>query len=708
MEKIFGFIERITFCNPENGFTVAKLKETKKKELTTLVGILPSLKPGETVSCEGDWKFNSQHGAQFEVKSCEMQAPQDLLGIRKYLESGLIKGIGPVYAERIVKQFGIHTLAIIDESPDKLLDVPGIATKKLERIKTCWEAQKSIRTLMIFLQRYGASPAFAQRLFKTYGADAIQKVQENPYAMARDIFGIGFKTADAMAEKMGIGKDAPGRILAGIEYVLHELSNEGHTCFPETGLIEKVKEILQVEEIGPSIETLLKEERIVRQDGLIWLKMFYLCEKGIARELARLQQSLSRLRPVDAEKAITWVQATLDLQLAEHQKKAVAAALAEKVLIITGGPGTGKSTITKAILTILEKLTRRILLAAPTGRASKRMSEITKKEAKTIHSLLQWSFTKNGFQKDRSNPLECDLIIVDEASMIDTHLMYSLLKAIPSHARLILIGDVNQLPSVGAGNVLKDMITSKKIPIFELTEIFRQAKDSKIVVNAHRINQGEFPDLDGGAKSDFFFLKANEPQEVQRAILQLVTERLPRRYKLNPIDDIQVLIPMKKGIIGTERMNFALQEALNPTEHPYFIAGKRFHLHDKVMQIRNNYDKEVFNGDLGRLTHIDTTEQEVTVSFEGRKVVYDFSELDELVLAYAVSVHKYQGSECPCVIIPVHTSHFILLHRNLLYTAITRGKKLVVLVGSAKAIHIALNNNEIQQRCTHLSFFIET
>lgn len=718
MEQIWGYVERITFHNAENGFTVAKLKEPRKSDVTTIVGYIPLLQPGETVRCVGEWKFNSSHGVQFEVKECHSEAPADLAGIQKYLESGLIKGIGRTYAKRIVEIFGLKTLEVIDLTPEKLFDVPGIGQKRVERITTCWEQQKSIRNVMIFLQQFGVSPTYAQKIFKNYGESAIDKVRENPYHLAKDIIGIGFKTADAIASKMGIAKDSPIRTDAGVEYVLSELAGDGHTCFPEEELIKQTHTILEIPEelIRERIDALQLDKRILKapliQDGqstnFVWLRMNYMCEQGISREVERLSCTASFLREVDVDKALQWTQAQLSIELAPNQKIAVSQALKAKIQIITGGPGTGKSTITKAILAISEKLTSKILLAAPTGRAAKRMSEITGKAAKTIHSLLEWSFTTGGFKRNRDNPLECDIIIIDEASMIDTMLMYSLLKAIPSHARVILVGDINQLPSVGPGNVLKDLISSGTLPVSQLTEIFRQAQGSKIITNAHLINQGIFPDLRGSYKDDFFFMKAEEPEEVLNAVIDLVKNRLPKRYRFHPIDDIQILTPMKKGAIGTERLNLILQEKLNPCDSPLFQSGHRFHTGDKVMQIRNDYQKEAFNGDVGRIFKIDRNEQQVVVNFDGRFVTYEFSELDELTLAYAVSVHKYQGSECPCIIMPVHTCHFMMLHRNLLYTGVTRGKKLVVLVGTGKALHIAVKNDEVKRRYTGLQQALET
>ncbi len=705
MDQIFGYIERITFYNQENGFTVARLKMPKKTDLVTVVGTLPGVQPGESVRLLGGWKMNSSHGMQFEVKECTVETPQDVVGIQKYLESGMVKGIGPIYAKRIIEMFGKVTLDVIDQTPEQLLDVPGIGEKRVEKIKRCWHEQKAIRGVMIFLQKYGISPGFAQKIYRVYGEQTVEQIQQNPYTLAREIRGIGFKSADTIAEKLGMPKDATQRIDAGIEYALLELSDDGNTCYPIEEFCKKAEEMLGVA-VEARIDALVEEQRIVKDDGYIWIKGLWLCEQGIVRELRRLQSGTCRLREVDQERAVTWSENKLHIQLAQQQKEAVKHSLSDKFHIITGGPGTGKSTITKAILAITEKLSRHIILAAPTGRAAKRMSEITQKDASTIHSLLQYDFKERGFRRNKDNPLECDLIIIDEASMIDTSLMYHLLKAIPNHARVLLVGDIHQLPSVGPGNVLKDLISSGKIPVTELTEIFRQAAGSRIITNAHRINRGEFPDLSSGAHSDFFFLKAEEPHEVLENIVSLVSKRLPKSYRLNPIDDIQVLAPMKRGPIGTENLNQVLQQALNPQDDVLFHGAQRFGASDKVMQIRNNYTKEVSNGDIGRITKIDREEQEMTVSFDGRDVPYAFHDLDELVLAYATSVHKYQGSECPCVVIPVHTSHFMMLHRNLLYTAVTRGKRLVVLVGMGKAIGIAVSNDDVKKRHTGLPRFL--
>lgn len=701
MEELFGYIESVVFASDDTGFTVARLKEPKKGDLTTIVGILSGVQPGETVRCKGAWKNNPQYGKQFEVQQCEYEAPSDLVGIQKYLESGMIKGIGKVYAERIVKQFGLDTLQVIDVDPKRLLGVPGIGKKRVEQILSCWQDQRAIRSVMIFLRSHGVSPAYAQKIFKTYGDKSIEKVTSNPYALAKEIHGIGFKTADKIAGDLGIAKDSHVRLDAGIEHLLWELTNEGHVCYPEVDFLPMAKEMLGTD-VAERMDVLVKNGDVVRENGFIWIKPLYLSEIGIAREMCRLSQTPSHLRQVDVARALKWVQEQLKITLAYQQKEAVAAGVSQKLMIITGGPGTGKSTITKAILSITEKLTDKILLAAPTGRAAKRMNEITGKKAFTIHALLEMNFQTGGFKHNRENPLVCDLIIIDEASMIDTQLMHHLLKAIPASARLILIGDVDQLPSVGPGNVLKDMISSERILVYKLTEIFRQAAGSQIITNAHLINKGEFPNLRSLPKGDFFFISAENPEAIANTICHLVSERLPRKYRFHRFDEIQVLSPMKRGVIGSENLNLVLQQTLNPSPSPLIRMGRCFHMGDKVMQIRNNYQKLVFNGDVGKICAIDENEQYLKVHFDDKTVLYDFSELDELILAYAVSIHKYQGSECSCIIIPIHTSHFKLLFRNLLYTGITRGKKLVVLVGSKKALHIAVKNEDVQKRYTGL------
>ncbi|MEM1122818.1 MAG: ATP-dependent RecD-like DNA helicase [Bacteroidota bacterium] len=712
MDEIHGHIERITYQNADNGYTVARLKERGKKDLTTVVGTLTSVQVGETVRCKGFWKNDINYGFQFQVKEYDVERPSSEQGIRKYLSSGLIKGIGPAFAERIVEYYKLETLDVIDENPDSLLEISGIGAKRVERIKSCWAEQKAIREVMVFLQSFGVSPTYAKKVFKTYGDKSIETVQTNPYQLARDIWGIGFKTADQTARQMGIAATADIRIDSGVEYVLSELSNEGHTCYPVDLFLDKAQELLSVDStlINDRLDAILADDRIVlaplaidqQPKMCIWLKLFHICEHGIVKEWDRLRKGKSKLRSVETEKAIGWAQDKLKIQLAANQKMAVAQSLSEKIHIITGGPGTGKSTITKVILAITQQLTKKILLAAPTGRAAKRLAEITKMEASTIHLLLEFDFGINGFRKNQDNPLDCDLLIVDEASMIDTVLMYNLLKALPSRARLILVGDIDQLPSVGAGNVLQDLIASRKIPVTRLTEIFRQAADSKIITNAHRINAGQFPNIKTESEADFFFIEREDPQQISELIADVVKNRLPKKYKLDRINEIQVLSPMNRGVIGTRNLNLILQKELNPSKEPLIKMGRTFHLYDKVMQLRNNYDKEVFNGDVGIVQKIDRIEQELYVDFEGNIVSYDFSDIDQLMLAYAVSVHKYQGSECPCIIMPLHTTHYMMLFRNMLYTGMTRGKKLVVIIGTTKALSMAIRNNKVAKRYTGL------
>lgn len=700
VEEIFGYVESIIF-NGES-FTVAKLREPRKQECTCIVGALPSLQPGETVWCLGEWKHHPQYGPQFEVKEFESKEPSDLVGIQKYLESGLIRGIGPSYAERIVACFGIDTLKIIDESPHRLGEVPGIGPKRIEMIASCWHQQKAIREVMIFLRAHGITTAFAQKIYKSYGDESIRKVKEDPFALARDIGGIGFKIADQIAQKLGIPVTSATRVQAGIEHVLWELSSEGHTCYPQAELCKESTALLQLDEpkIEENLELSIRNGGLIRQGDMVWLKPYYHAEVGISRELQRLQTAPCNLRQIQTEKALDWVEEKLKIHFAPEQKVAIVASVQQKMHIITGGPGTGKSTITRAILTISQKLTDQILLGAPTGRASKRMTEITGKRASTIHSLLEMDFQNGGFKRNKENPLKCDLLIIDEASMIDTLLFYQLLKAIPSTARLILIGDIDQLPSVGAGNVLKDLLVSQTLGFTKLTEVYRQAAHSKIVTNAHRINRGEFPEFLGG--SDFRFIEKETPEEILATIIHLVTHSIPSKYRFHKFEDIQVLSPMKRGLIGCENLNVILQKELNPSRAPLCRMGRTFHVNDKVMQIRNDYEKLVFNGDIGTILSIDLSAQTLTVRFDDKRIDYSFADIDDLVLAYAVSIHKSQGSEYPCIVIPLHKSHYMMLHRNLLYTGITRGKKLVVLVGSIRAIAMAVQNDEVKKRFTGL------
>ena len=715
MNTIQGLLERITYYNEENDFVVAKLHEEGKRELTTIVGILSGIKLGESLRLTGRWVQNKRFGEQFQVERFEITVPATLYGIQKYLGSGLIKGIGPIMAERIVKKFGLETIEIIEKKPECLSEVDGIGPKRIAMISRAWEEQKEIKEIMIFLQGHGVSAAYSAKIYRHYGNRAIEVVKGNPYRLAQDIQGIGFITADRIAQNIGIASDSIIRVKAGLLYVLNELSEEGHVFYPENLLIPKAKEILKIDQeiIAEAITELSKEREIFLEDiqiagngRAVYLASFYVAERGIAQGLRRLRESPSNIRPIHPEKAIDWIQKKLNIELAQRQKEAILLAASSKVMIITGGPGTGKTTLIKAILRIFQQLKLRIFLAAPTGRAAKRMSEATGWEAKTIHRMLEYSPRKGSFQKDQDDPLEADVVIIDEASMVDTLLMYHLLKAIPSQAHLTLVGDVDQLPSVGPGNVLRDTIDSSIFTVVRLTEIFRQAQESMIVVNAHRVNQGEFPilkEIEGKESSDFFFIEEEDPEKILNKILMLCSERIPQRFGFHPVRDVQVLTPMHKGLIGVSNLNLELQKRLNPDSFGITLGNRHLKLGDKVMQIVNNYDKDVFNGDMGWIAKIDQEDRELTIDFDGRLVTYDFSALDEIVLSYAISIHKSQGSEYPAVIMTVSTQHYILLQRNLIYTGITRARRLVVLIGTQKALAIAIRNNKPQLRFTHLS-----
>ena len=720
LTQLSGQIEKITYTNEENGFTIALVKVEAQKDPVTVVGNLMAPTPGEILEMQGHWANHPKFGKQFKVVQFKTKVPATINGIQKYLGSGLIKGLGPVMAGRIVDQFGQKTLDIIENEIERLAEVRGIAEKSIAKIAKAWEAQKEIRDVMIFLQSHGVSSAYATKIFKRYGDRSIAVVQQNPYRLATDIYGIGFLKADSIAKELGFEDDCRPRVEAGVLYKLQQLAEEGHVYFPYESLVEQCREILGVapEPVSRAITSLAADRQVIIEDindgsdefrinnKAVYLAQFHQCETGISNRLKALLSAPKSIRRIDSARAIEWVQQRLSFQPAENQQKAIRCALENKVMVLTGGPGTGKTTIVKAILKILSKLQINMSLAAPTGRAAKRMSEMTGHEAKTIHRLLEYSIHKHEFLRNDRNRLDCDLLIVDEASMIDTVLMYHLLKAVPATATCIFVGDVNQLPSVGAGNVLKDMIGSGAIPVIELNEIFRQAKASRIVVNAHKINEGELPALSPAEvfdpNNDFYFILQDDPDKVLEIILELASRRIPRRFGFDPLDDIQVLTPMHKGVVGATNLNHRLQEVLNPANSEVMFGDRTFRINDKVMQTRNNYDKEVFNGDIGRIAAIDSGQRRLTTIFDSREVVYDFSELDELVLAYAVSVHKSQGSEYPVVIFPILTQHYILLQRNLIYTAVTRGRKLVVMVGSPRALAIGVNNSQTQQRFTRL------
>src|SRR4030043_414854 len=689
MPIIYGFLERITYHNEENDFVVAKLQEKGKKELTTIVGNLSGINPGESLKLTGEWVQNKRFGEQFQVESFEVTVPATLHGIQKYLASGLIQGIGPIMSERIVEKFELRTLEVIEKTPEKLSEGEGIGPKRISMIRKAWGEQREIKEIMIFLQGHGVSAAYSAKIYKQYGSQSIEIVKENPYRLAHDIYGTGFITADKIARNLGIDRNSLIRAKAGLMYVLSQLMEEGHVYYPETQLIHKAKEILSVDEeiIIQAVKELSKEKELFLEDldpdgnlRAAFLAPFYVAETGVAQRLMNLKESPSNIRPIHPEKAIAWVQQKLNMELAQRQEETVFLAATSKVLIITGGPGTGKTTLITAILRIFQQLKLRILLAPPTGRAAKRMNEATGWEATTLHRLLEYSPHKGSFKKDQDNPLEADVVIIDETSMVDTLLMYHLLKAIPSHAHLILVGDVDQLPSVGPGNVLKDIIRSGKFTVVRLTEIFRQAEERTLVVNAHKVNQGQFPvlkEFDKSEETDFQFIQEEDPEKILQNILDLCSEEIPRQSRFHPLREIQVLAPMHKGIIGVANLNIELQKRLNPGQSGITRGAWNFRLGDKVMQIVNNYDKDVFNGDIGWISKIDAEEREVVIDFEGRLVPYDYSDLDELVLAYAISVHKSQGSEYPAVIVPMSTQHYLLLKRNLIYTAVTRAQTLM-------------------------------
>lgn len=715
METIEGTLEHIIFQNEENGYTVAKLIENGKANPVTIVGNVMGLQLGEIVVCQGYWYNDKRFGQQFVIEAFEIKTPTTTRGIQMYLASGAVAGIGDVLAKRIVDYFGEKSLEIFDVSIQRLTEIEGIGKKKLERIQVSWAQQKDVRQVMIFLQNHGISPAFAQRIFKTYKQKSIEKVKENPYRLSTEIDGIGFKKSDAIAQKMGIAADSALRVEAGISYALEQASLHGHSCYPLEGLVQEAAELLGVatELVQTVLHQLLASKKLLFKilpdiDNLpqtfVWSKINFQYEKDIVAEVRRLLLFKDKLAEVSWEIAIENSCKKHQITLAEQQENAVSKSIQSKFHIITGGPGTGKSTITKIILDICKSYDTKIILAAPTGRAAKRLSEITQQEASTIHILLTYDFANRCFRKNQNDQLEADVIIIDEASMIDAFLMSALLKAIPDKCKIILVGDVNQLPSVGAGNVLGDLIQSEQVPVTKLTEIFRQASNSQIVINAHKINQGVFPNIQIEKDSDFFFISERQPERLIQHVLGLIENRLPKAYNFHKLKDIQLLCPMNKGPLGSIEFNKFLQLHLNPKKinEEEGIGHRKFVEGDKVIQTRNNYDKEVFNGDIGFITKIQEIDKLLLVKFDNKEVEYEFSELLDLELAYAVSVHKYQGSESPCIIMPIHETYSRLLFRNLVYTGITRGKRLVVLLGTKEALNIAIQNNKSNLRFTGL------
>lgn len=709
-----GSVARITYVSEETQYVVARLDVPGKADAVTIVGTVLSLTPGETLRVHGRWSQHPKYGEQFRVDRYESVVPATITGIQKYLGSGMIKGIGPVFAKRLVEAFGAETLKVIEEVPGRLAEVEGIGPKRQQRITTAWAEQREIREVMLFLQGHGVSPAYAVKIFKTYGQAAIATVRENPYRLAREIRGIGFKTADKIAREVGIPADSPLRAAAGIIHTLNEFTDEGHVYVPEDEVFRATAESLEIPAtlLPDALSALSADEAVVVEPlatgRAVYLKSLHLSETQLARRLADLLRAPRAVPLIDMAQALPWVEQKTGLALTEEQRQAVRLALREKLLIITGGPGTGKTTILQAVIRLLAAKKLRMHLASPTGRAAKRLAEVTGHDARTLHRLLEWNPREGGFQRNARNPLETDVVVVDEVSMIDVLLAHHLAQAIPLTATLLLVGDADQLPSVGPGTVLQDLLAVPGIPAVRLTTIFRQAAQSRIVSNAHQVNRGEFPDLSLTAadrKQDFFFIAEDDAPKLQELIVDLAQRRLPSKYGLDPLADIQVLTPMHRGPIGAGQLNAALQAALNPPRNgaaELLRGGRIFRVGDRVLQLRNNYDKAVFNGDLGRIAAIDATEQAVVVQVDDREVPYDFSDLDELALAYAITVHKSQGSEYPAVILPMHTTHYPMLQRNLLYTAMTRAKRLLVLVGTRKALAIATKNDATRRRYSRL------
>jgi exodeoxyribonuclease V alpha subunit len=710
--ELHGTLERIVFHNEENGYSVLRFKTTAGDN-HTVVGNMADPQVGSSLKLTGEWVENAKFGRQFKILTYETSLPAGVVGIRHYLASGLIKGVGPKTAERIVDAFGEDTFAILDNEPERLSAVKGIGKRTAKGIQEAWSEHRGIRDLIMFLQPHGVSTAYAVRIYKFYGKHALSVVQENPYRLAMDINGIGFVTADTIAQKIGFDVDSPLRAEAGTLYMLTKTTDEGHVYFPLDGLVTKTSDTLNIRAdlVEDAIDTLEREERVVVEElsngqVAVYRSRYHAYESGISTYIKKILGSPKTVLIKDPDETVEAVVENLGIELAEEQLEAVHTAVRTKMMVLTGGPGTGKTTITKAIVQAYKKLKAKILLCAPTGRAAKRMFETIGVEAKTIHRLLEYSPREDGFQRNENNPLACSLIVIDEASMMDTMLMFHLLKAIPLGATVIFVGDVHQLPSVGPGNVLKDVISSGVVDVAELHEVFRQAQESDIITNAHKINAGEVPFLESSKErlSDFYFIRQDEPERCAAMIVDLVKNHIPRRFRFDPIDQIQVLTPMHKGSAGSGNLNHLLQEALNPQPLCLKRGDREFRLDDKVMQLRNNYDKDVFNGDIGRICVVNTEDKKLTVRFDDEKnVIYDFNELDELVPAYAISIHKSQGSEYQAVVIPVLTQHYVLLQRNLIYTGVTRGKKLVILVGSSKALTMAIKNNKMQKRFTYLS-----
>ena len=715
-EVLAGIVERVTFHNSDNGFCVLRIKARGHRNLVTVVGHSATISAGEWITATGEWINDYTHGPQFRAHFLKTSPPTSIEGIEKYLGSGMIRGVGPVYANKLVKAFGNKVFEIIEAEPERLREVPGIGDMRAKRITDAWSEQKAVREIMVFLHSNGVGTARAVRIFKTYGADAIQIMSENPYRLARDIRGIGFKTADAIAMKLGIETTAMIRLRAGMSYALSEAMNDGHCALPLTELMPLAVTLLDVSEtlLETALGLELKEGNVIadqiEDSSCIFLSGLYRAEQVICERIRKLSAGKIPWPAINADKALPWIEKNTAMTLVESQIAAIRLALSSKVMVITGGPGVGKTTIVNSILCILSVKGVNLILCAPTGRAAKRMSEATGYEAKTIHRLLEFDPKTGGFKRGQEKPIDCDLLVVDEASMVDVLLMQSLLKAVPDKGALLIVGDIDQLPSVGPGQVLADIISSQVVPVVRLTEVFRQAAKSRIISTAHKINQGAIPDLTIiDDTSDFYFIKADDPETAVGRIVELVKERIPKRFGLDPIRDIQVLCPMNRGGIGARSLNVSLQNVLNPvSDRKVERFGWIFAPKDKVMQIENDYDKEIYNGDIGYIEDVNPEAAELMINFDGRLVVYGFGELDTLVPAYATTIHKSQGSEYPAVVIPVLMQHYMMLQRNLLYTGVTRGKKLVVFVGQKKAIAIAVRNASSRRRWSKLNEWLSS
>ena len=705
-DGLSGLVERVTFRSEETGFSVLKVKVKGRRDLVPVVGTVAAVAPGEWITAEGRWERNRDHGMQLRATSIRCQAPTSLEGIEKYLGSGLIKGIGPVYAKKLVEKFGEKVFDIIENSSARLQEVEGIGSGRRQQIKAAWAEQRVVREIMVFLHSHGISTSRALRVYKLYGEDAIARIRANPYLLARDIPGIGFKSADAVGDKLGFGHDSILRARGGLQHILSEATGEGHTALPTIVLLDETAKLLGVDEdvVRGALEREIADGQLVTEgiagEPVVFLPALRAAENVIAETVLRLAAQPPAYPALDFDKALAWVQERTKKVLSPSQQDALRCVLSSRLVVVTGGPGVGKTTLLDSLLKILAAKKVRFQLCAPTGRAAKRMGESTGQPAVTIHRLLEY-LPSGGFKRGTGCPLETDLLVVDELSMVDVPLMASLCRALPAGASLVLVGDPDQLPSVGPGSVLADLLATEAVSSVRLTEIFRQAEASEIVRAAHDIRHGRVPESEGKKGADFAFMHREEPEEIAELVLRLVRDEIPKRMRLDPVRDVQVLAPMHRGSLGIRELNTALQAALNPpradrAEIERF--GTKFRVGDKVLQTRNNYDKEVFNGDIGRILSIDHDEREVTVEVDGRRVVYDFGELDEIEPAYAISIHKSQGSEFPAVVLPLAMQHFLLLQRNLLYTGVTRGKQLVVVAGQRKALGTAVRQNDTRAR----------